>query len=113
MASTAAWTTPSSAPRQPAWAEATIRASGSTISTGAQSADRAPQTTPGVLVTTASPSGRTSPHEPSAVMAMVEWIWKQVLRSSGATPNQRAARARFSITSAGSSLLPRPTFRLS
>jgi hypothetical protein len=89
-----------------------MRATGSAISTGAQSACRAPQTTPGVLVTTASPSGRTSPHEPSATMAMVEWIWKQVLRSSGAAPNQAAARARFSATSAGSSLLPRPTLRL-
>ena len=45
---------PERAPFQPAWAAATTRATGSAISTGAQSAARAPQARPRAAVTTAS-----------------------------------------------------------
>ncbi len=74
IARTAAATTPPRAPRQPAWAAATTRASGSTISTGAQSAARAPHIRPGVRVATASALGR-SPNGAAAVTARAEWIW--------------------------------------
>ncbi len=74
MASTAACTIPPSAPFQPAWAAPITRASGSTISTGAQSAERAPSISPGVRLATASASGR-SVQGPSATTAMAEWTW--------------------------------------
>ena len=47
IAATAEWTTPPSAPFQPAWTAPTTRASASASSTGAQSAVRTPQITPG------------------------------------------------------------------
>ena len=56
---------PPRAPFQPAWAAPTIPASGSASSTGAQSAVRTAQMTPGVAVTVASPSGR-SPFQPAS-----------------------------------------------
>ncbi len=74
IAPTAAFTIPPSAPRQPAWAAATTRALGSAISTGAQSAARAPHISPAVPVATASASGRRAKGA-SAVTARAEWIW--------------------------------------
>ncbi len=74
MAATVASTTPPRAPRQPAWALATTRASPSASRIGAQSADRAPRARPGRAVTRPSPSGGLS-HRPVTVCAVAEWIW--------------------------------------
>jgi hypothetical protein len=73
--STVDWITPPSAPFQPAWAAATTPATGSANRMGAQSAVRTAQMIPGVVVATASPSGRSSGHPVSASRATAEWIW--------------------------------------
>ncbi len=86
IAATAESTTPPTAPFHPAWAAQTTRASASASSTGAQSADRAPQTIPGVAVATPSPSGRASPQGRSTVKTTSDWIWKPVSRWSAPAP---------------------------
>ena len=60
MASTAASTTPFSAPRQPAWAAPITPASRSASSTGTQSAVRMASARPGVAVAMASTRGASS-----------------------------------------------------
>jgi hypothetical protein len=75
MAAMVASVTPASAPRQPAWAAPTMRASGSANRTGPQSAVEMPIASPGRPVTMASARGRACASQgASATTTSGEWI---------------------------------------